>query len=61
MGNDRALQIQPDDPDVWDGQGIALLHLDRYPEACQSFQQALALGHPLAQAHLDRLNGLQKS
>jgi tetratricopeptide (TPR) repeat protein len=39
--------------EAWIGKGNALYQLGRYSEAHDSFSQALALKHPLAQADLD--------
>jgi tetratricopeptide (TPR) repeat protein len=48
-----ALTLAPHLDEAWIGKGTALFQLGRYSEAQESFSQALALNHPLAQANLD--------
>ncbi|MBE9042128.1 tetratricopeptide repeat protein [Oscillatoriales cyanobacterium LEGE 11467] len=48
----KALEIDPKLDEAWIGHGTALYQLERYPEAIDSFTQALNLNHPLAQTNL---------
>lgn len=48
-----ALSLAPHLDEAWIGKGTALYQLGRYSEAHDSFSQALALKHPLAQGNLD--------
>jgi Flp pilus assembly protein TadD len=48
-----ALALAPHLDEAWVGKGTALYQLGRFSEARDSFSQALALKHPLAQGNLD--------
>jgi Flp pilus assembly protein TadD len=48
-----ALYLAPHLDEAWVGKGTALYQLGRFSEAHDSFSQALALNHPLAQTNLD--------
>jgi tetratricopeptide (TPR) repeat protein len=48
-----ALSLDPHLTEAWIGKGTALYQLGRFSEAHDSFSQALALNHPLAQTNLN--------
>ena len=40
---DKALEIDPNNPDLWNGKGEALTNLRRYQEAIECFDKALSI------------------
>jgi tetratricopeptide (TPR) repeat protein len=53
-----ALSLDPHLDEAWIGKGTAFYQLGRYSEAHESFSQALALNHPLAQTNLNLVQQL---
>ena len=40
---DRALSLDGNDPDLWNGKGVALRSLGRYSESVQCFERSLKI------------------
>jgi tetratricopeptide (TPR) repeat protein len=54
MDYTMALDLRPDDPDVWLNKGIAQSSLGRSDDACHDFRKALSLGNKKAASYISK-------
>ena len=57
---DKAIAINPDYADAWNGRGVALHELGRYTEAVASYDKAIAIDPDYAEVKQNRKIALKK-